>query len=100
VIFDERRHHEGWRLIEVYDDARETRRIEIAAEEALAPRRRIRFVYVGLSHGVEYRSHMTEHLRSASDEVLFGAFVEYHSAAVGIGCLTEVVGHGYTLRVA
>lgn len=93
MIVDKGGHYEGWRLVEVYDDAQRARGIEIATEEALAPRRWIGFSNVRLRDGVEYCRLVLEHLRSALREMTFGALVEHHSASVGIGCLTGIAWH-------
>jgi hypothetical protein len=79
-------HHEGWRLIEVYDDAEKACGTEIATKEALATRRRIVFVDVRPVNCVEYRCYMVEHLGPAPPKVLFGALVKQHSAPGWIGC--------------
>jgi xanthine/CO dehydrogenase XdhC/CoxF family maturation factor len=76
MILDECGHDERRRLIEVYDDSQPAVWIEIAAIEALAPRRGVLLMMVRKAYGVQDRGCVLDHLWPAALQMADRALVE------------------------
>jgi hypothetical protein len=91
---DESGHDKPRGFIEVYDHSKRPPGVEVQANESLATGRGIVFGDIRSGDCVQYRVHVSEHLRASPSEVVFDASVEDDASSVLVYGFPRVPWHG------
>jgi hypothetical protein len=97
VVLDNRGHHPGRLLVEVYDDLQPTPRLDVTAIEALATSDRVQRAQVGARNRAHDDVDVVEQPGTAAGQMQMRAGVEHHRAPIRVGRLRMVGRHLLTL---